>query len=995
MTINECKEVHEFIANDEPVKAANHIFALLKQNVTVRDKASAVNVQRDLLQGLLDNDRYLEAAVLQWGANTFQAEPESVVREFEAMKHHNLLLFMGASSMGKCLGPDVKVMKYDGSIIRADEVKVGDRLMGDDSKPRRVLFANSGFGQMYKISPERGEPWTCNDAHILSLRTSTTKTCGNSGKPSKKTKKGLICDVPIKQYLAMGKSRKSILKQFHVGVEFPKQSIQFDPYIYGSWLGDGGTDVPALHTPDGPMARRWVQYFSSIGYRIHAGYLEAGKCPMWCARWARGTSGLRVKNPFLEFIRSSVNNKEKFIRHEFMINSRENRINLLAGLIDSDGWVNGTSYGFISKFRRLADQVMWLARSLGFAAVVRTKIHRIKSIGFSAPYHTVQISGKGVSEIPTLEKRAIESQSSKVLTNTGFSIEPIGPGDYFGFVIDGNHRFLLGDFTVTHNTYGVGAWMLLDYLRDPLYTSVKLGAVNEDHLRKNLFAHVANLQRACCIPSKHDIVVRDSDLWMGIKEAGNEFGISGIAFKQSQDTSGQFKGYKAKPVRKKRHPRFGYMGRLRVLGDEGQNWPGGPFKDFNSLIASISGPDLVKIAMAFNPESVSCHVVQLAEPVDGWNADQMETLYDYESKSGWWVCRLDAARSENVIQKRIIYPGLQTYEGYMGYLKSGGDNSANYSIFARGFPPMRGSVNTIIPPSWPQDCRGEAVFVETPMDIAAVDLAFMGKDAAQMAVGRWGLASGYRDQQGQFNKFKDRLDMTKEKPRHVLQLDQLLPMQKHDNAVTMAEEIMGRCKALRVKPENCAIDTTGIGFGTGSHLRKAWGDVFTISWNEKATERKILAEDNQGADKQVEGVMSEMWWALRQWMNPSCRAFLINPIVPSNPIHTQFTSRRYDTGKNGIKVESKDKYKARNQNSPDEADAIVMLLHLVRHVSGVIPGLVEQSEPIKDVKGTSSVKFMSVKDMANTEESDSISADGEEDKEGAIGSSYRKETYET
>lgn len=32
------------------------------------------------------------------------------------------------------------------------------------------------------------------------------------------------------------------------------------------------------------------------------------------------------------------------------------------------------------------------------------------------------------------------------------SVKPIGIGDYFGFEIDGDHLFLLGDFTVTHNT---------------------------------------------------------------------------------------------------------------------------------------------------------------------------------------------------------------------------------------------------------------------------------------------------------------------------------------------------------------------------------------------------------------------------------------------------------------------------------------------------------------------------------------------------------------
>ena len=991
MTINQCKEIHELIASEEPVKAANLIFSFLGQKVTVSDRTAALKIQRDLLQGLLDNDRYLEAAVLQWGPNIFQAEPESVVREFEAMKKNSKVLFMGASSMGKSLHPDTKVLMYSGSVKRAEDVVVGDVLMGDDGLPRNVLTRNDGHGGLFRVIPQRGEPWICNDVHILTLRVSSNKICGNSKKPQEKWKKGDVVDIPINEYISLSKDKKNRLKQFSIGVGFPEKPVPFDPYIYGCWIGDGTTTAPTLNTPPGPMANRWMEYFRGIGYRV----LDKPVNGSLCHRYSAATVGIQ-KNPFLDFIRESSVSKEKTILQSYLENSRDVRIRLLAGLIDSDGWIqNASGYQFVSKYKHLADQVSWLARSLGFTGHQYAKIKKIKSIGFEGVYHHVSITGSGVTKIPTLEKRCVEPTGKRNLTNTSFKIEPAGRGRYCSFFIDGNHRFLLGDFTVTHNTYGVGAWMLLDYLRDPLYTSVKLGAVNEDHLRKNLFAHVASLHRACSIPSKYDIQVRDSDLWMGIKEAGNEFGVSGIAFKQSQDTSGQFKGYKAKPVRKTKHPKFGYMGRLRVLGDEGQNWPGGPFKDFNSLTASMSGPDLIKIGMAFNPESVSCHVVQLAEPPDGWTADDMEHLYDYESKAGWWVCRLDAARSENVIQKKIVYPGLQTFEGYMSYLKSGGDNSANYSCFARGWPPMKGSVNTIVPPSWPQDARAEAVFIETPIDLAAVDLAFMGKDAAQMAVGRWGLASGYYDQQRKFVKFKDRLDISRDKPRHVLQIDQLLPMQKHDNAVTMAEEIMGRCNILKIKPENCAIDTTGIGFGTGSHLRKVWGDVFTIAWNEGATERKILAEDQEGANKQVDGVMSEMWWALRQWLNPSCRAFLINPIVPSNPIHTQFTSRRYETGKNGIKVESKDKYKARNQHSPDEADAIVMLIHLVRKVSDVIPGLVEQSQTSKEVRGTSSIKFMSIKDMKDVDEPDSIASDGEDESQSVGSTTYKRETYAT
>jgi hypothetical protein len=290
---------------------------------------------------------------------------------------------------------------------------------------------------------------------------------------------------------------------------------------------------------------------------------------------------------------------------------------------------------------------------------------------------------------------------------------------------------------------------------------------------------------------------------------------------------------------------------------------------------------------------------------------------------------------------------------------------------------MVGTVNTIIPPAWPQSQRGEATFIENPKDCAAVDLAFMGKDSAQMAVGRWGLASGWRDHQGRFNTFKDRLNVAQDRPRHVLQVDSLMPLAKHDDTVKMAEEIMARCKMMRITPEWLAIDKTGYGFGTWSHLNKVWGEVFGIAWNEKATERKICSEDLESAQKQCDGVMSEMWWAFRRWIDPRCNAILINPIIPTQPIHTQLTSRRYKNSKTGIKVEPKEEYMTRNAGvSPDEADALVMLVHVVRKNSDVIPGLTGEQAPSKNSVGQSGFKFTSVKDSPSIETDDSICASG-------------------
>src|SRR5262249_19796792 len=49
-------------------------------------------------------------------------------------------------------------------------------------------------------------------------------------------------------------------------------------------------------------------------------------------------------------------------------------------------------------------------------------------------------------------KQAPPRKQIKCATRTGFVVEPIGVGDYAGFALDGDGHFLLGDFTVTHNT---------------------------------------------------------------------------------------------------------------------------------------------------------------------------------------------------------------------------------------------------------------------------------------------------------------------------------------------------------------------------------------------------------------------------------------------------------------------------------------------------------------------------------------------------------------
>jgi hypothetical protein len=368
-------------------------------------------------------------------------QPDSVKRLIAAMRKYGSALDGSDMGTGKCLKKGTQVIMFDGTLKKVEDVVVGDYLMGDDSSGRKVLSTTKGIGQLYKVQPVKGEAWFCNENHILSLRyTSTTgRKCDREN--------GDIVDLEIKNYLNLGIRKKGLLKQYRVGIELPDKNIPYDPYIYGLWIADGGWDTPIFHKPECNAAKFWCNYFSSLGFRIYVNETKE-KCKSWSVRNAKK----RNKNEFTEFIRTSVINKKKFIREVYLLNSREKRLKLLAGIVDGDGHISNGGCEICVKSEFLADQIAYLARSLGFACYKKIKTGVIKKIAFSGKYFRLFISGD-LSVIPTLDKIAHPRKQKKEVSNTGIKVTQDSIGEYYGFSIEGNHRFLLSDFTVTHNSY--------------------------------------------------------------------------------------------------------------------------------------------------------------------------------------------------------------------------------------------------------------------------------------------------------------------------------------------------------------------------------------------------------------------------------------------------------------------------------------------------------------------------------------------------------------
>lgn len=397
-----------------------------------------------------------------------------------ALPYKGMLLFHSVGT-GKCHAKNTPIIMFDGSIKMVQDIKIGDKLMGDDSTPRKVLSLANGIDDMYDIIPVKGDKYTVNSEHILCLKCSgrgcITISKSQPNKPfktthldnktikyvsksfntrvdaelhlSKFTEKDKIIEIEVKDYLKLPKSTQKELKGYRKGIELQTKEVDFDPYIIGLWMGDGTSREPKITTQDSKilvyLRKELTKYGLLLTYESKYDY-----------RINSDTPGKR--NKFLEILQkyNLINNKH--IPDIYKYNDRNIRLKVLAGFLDTDGSYSKKDKCFeiTQKSNQLAKDILYIARSLGFAAYSqkRSKSWTYKGIKKTGIYNTILISGNGLENIPTIlfRKQALIRNQKKDALVTGISVKSVGRGEYFGFTLDGNNRYLLGDFTVTHNT---------------------------------------------------------------------------------------------------------------------------------------------------------------------------------------------------------------------------------------------------------------------------------------------------------------------------------------------------------------------------------------------------------------------------------------------------------------------------------------------------------------------------------------------------------------
>lgn len=320
---------------------------------------------------------------------------------------------------GKCLGFNTPVMMYDGTIKMVQDITIGDKLMGDDSKPRNVLNLSRGQEKMYCISQECGDDYIVNSSHILSLY---------------KPKTDEIVDISVKDYLELPDSYeypagvtltranknkykvKGGLYGFRTNVIFNFKQVPFDAYYFGIFICK--TVNSEFYYPDMTKIQHYLyenKYDSEMPYNY-------------------------------EF-----NETDYFIPNSYKSNHYSIQLNLLAGIIDSIGIIEGYSYSLKITNKELKSDIVFILKSLGLKYFLNG--HELELITiYGEEARLIPTKTKKIEYYKKFKNNLKDYFNKQNITWYKIKVKPLEIDNYYGFEIDENRRFLLGDFTVTHNT---------------------------------------------------------------------------------------------------------------------------------------------------------------------------------------------------------------------------------------------------------------------------------------------------------------------------------------------------------------------------------------------------------------------------------------------------------------------------------------------------------------------------------------------------------------
>jgi hypothetical protein len=372
----------------------------------------------------------------------------------------SVMLLAAAGGTGKALTLSSKILTPTGWKFMGD-IQLGDEVIAGDGSITTVTGVfPQGKKPIFRVQMNDGATAHCCDEHLWLTKTQGDRDYGRdwSVRPLKEIRETLHL------YKNHGRKDRNHSIPMVGPVQFYEQDLSIHPYLLGVILGDGHISSNNCNiTISDPEITRRVSDLLPEGntLKIH----DQGKN---CITYGILSNGCEknVRDALRKLDLWGCRAWEKFVPAQYLHGSVQQRIDLLHGLMDTDGTTDGTSTVFDSSSKALRDAVVFIVQSLGGKV----------SCSERQPWFTYQGEKKQgrigyrafISMPPGFKSFSIEAKASKEIERTKYvpsrlidSIEYIGEDEAQCIMVDHpSHTYVTDDFIVTHNTTLLYNWAL-------------------------------------------------------------------------------------------------------------------------------------------------------------------------------------------------------------------------------------------------------------------------------------------------------------------------------------------------------------------------------------------------------------------------------------------------------------------------------------------------------------------------------------------------------
>lgn len=357
-------------------------------------------------------------------------------------KNYNLAL-LGSKGVGKCFTKDTPILMSDLSVKNVQEIRIGDTVMGKDGMPRTVKALIKGFDKVYTISQKYSDMYTVCRGHMLVLRCIKSVNWFTKKFYSIDCKVGDMVKIPVEKFHSLPRYLQKQFVSIHVPIEYTNYNssdFDIDPFLLGMWYG--GNDTTSTMFIISPKLLRILGICSTKFESEIVKISEMGDKDVYMLRPLKLSSSDNndtsiTKNSFLYKLKQYNLWGRWSIPSKYTKASVIDRCRFIAGFLDVNGIVvNRGIKCCLNGSKEFAKQLVDMIRSVGLYCTL------------SANYEILTVVGK-FSILPLV----VHTDINDVLIINNIKTSQTRWDFYYGFEIDNDHLFLLGDYTLVHNCF--------------------------------------------------------------------------------------------------------------------------------------------------------------------------------------------------------------------------------------------------------------------------------------------------------------------------------------------------------------------------------------------------------------------------------------------------------------------------------------------------------------------------------------------------------------